>query len=121
MLDIPQIVGMNIIVPKRDKRHFSDIVLIFFDWLLGFLQELKKYKVIKLDDEEGAGVSTLNIEIPIEARNSVLEATRKAIFEQGQGFDPQPENFANPKRNSVSINPTFISISAYINFNASPD
>ena len=33
--------------------------------------------------------------IPIEARNSVLEATRKAIFEQGQGFDPQPENFGN--------------------------
>ena len=63
--------------------------------LNGFLQELKKYKVIKLDDEEGAGVSTLNIEIPIEARNSVLEATRKAIFEQGQGFDPQPENFGN--------------------------
>lgn len=63
--------------------------------LNGFLQELKKYKVIKLDDEEGAGVSTLNIEIPIEARNSVLDATRKAIFEQGQGFDPQPENFGN--------------------------
>ena len=25
----------------------------------------------------------------------MLEATRKAIFEQGQGFDPQPENFGN--------------------------
>lgn len=24
-----------------------------------------------------------------------MEATRKAIFEQGQGFDPQPENFGN--------------------------
>lgn len=65
--------------------------------LNGFLQDLKKYKAIKLDkDEDGqSGVSTLNIEIPIEARNSVLEATRKAIFEQGQGFDPQPENFGN--------------------------
>lgn len=65
--------------------------------LNGFLQDLKKYKAIKLDaDEDGKpGVSTLNIEIPIEARNSVLEATRKAIFEQGQGFDPQPENFGN--------------------------
>ena len=40
-------------------------------------------------------MSTLNIEIPIEARNSVLDSTRKAIFEQGQGFDPQPENFGN--------------------------
>lgn len=65
--------------------------------LNGFLQDLKKYKAIKLDaDEDGhPGVSTLNIEIPIEARNSVLEATRKAIFEQGQGFDPQPESFGN--------------------------
>lgn len=64
--------------------------------LNGFLQDLKKYKVIKIDgDEEKSGVSTLSIEIPIEARNSVLEATRKAIFEQGQGFDPQPESFGN--------------------------
>ena len=62
-----------------------------------FLADLKKYKTIKVDGDEGSnpGVSTLNIEIPIEARNSVLEATRKAIFEQGQGFDPQPENFGN--------------------------
>ncbi len=63
--------------------------------LNGFLSDLKKYKTIKVDGDEGGAVSTLNIEIPIEARNSVLEATRKAIFEQGQGFDPQPENFGN--------------------------
>ncbi|MCI9141598.1 MAG: phage portal protein [Lachnospiraceae bacterium] len=63
--------------------------------LNGFLQDLKKYKVIKLDPDEDADAKTLSIEIPIEARNAVLEATRKAIFEQGQGFDPQPENFGN--------------------------
>lgn len=60
-----------------------------------FLSELKKYKAIQVDGDDGGAVSTLNIEIPIEARNSVLNATRKAIFEQGQGFDPQPENFGN--------------------------
>ena len=60
-----------------------------------FLSELKKYKAIQVDGDDGGAVSTLNIEIPIEARNSVLDATRKAIFEQGQGFDPQPENFGN--------------------------
>ena len=60
-----------------------------------FLTDLKKYKTIKVDGDEGGAISTLNIEIPIEARNSVLEATRKAIFEQGLGFDPQPENFGN--------------------------
>lgn len=60
-----------------------------------FLADLKKYKTIKIDGDDAGGVSTLNIEIPIEARNSVLDATRKAIFEQGQGYDPQPENFGN--------------------------
>lgn len=65
--------------------------------LNNFLSDLKRYKTILIDadDNSNSGVSTLNIEIPIEARNSVLEATRKAIFEQGQGFDPQPENFGN--------------------------
>lgn len=64
--------------------------------LAGFLSDLKKYKTIKLDDTEGSpGVSTISIEIPIEARNSVLDATRKAIFEQGLGFDPRPETFGN--------------------------
>lgn len=63
--------------------------------LNGFLQDLKKYKTIKLDEDDGADVKTLSIEIPVEAREKVLEATRKAIFEQGQGFDPQPENFGN--------------------------
>jgi SPP1 family phage portal protein len=62
-----------------------------------FLQNLKRYKAIKLDDDGSGspGVSTISIEIPIEARNSVLEATRKAIFEQGFGFDPRPETFGN--------------------------
>ena len=65
--------------------------------LNGFLQDLKKYKTIKVDGDESSnpGVSTLSIEIPIEARKTVLEVTRKAIFEQGQGFDPQPESFGN--------------------------
>ena len=63
--------------------------------LNSFLSDLKKYKAIKVEGDEGGAVSTLNIEIPIEARKSILEATRKAIFEQGQGFDPQPENFGN--------------------------
>lgn len=64
--------------------------------LNGFLQNIKKYKTIKLDDDvANADVKTLSIEIPIEARNSILDATRKAIFEQGKGLDPRPETFGN--------------------------
>lgn len=84
----------------NDLEDVQELIFVLSGYggteLNGFLQDLKKYKAISLDDDaEHPGVSTLSIEIPIEARNSVLEATRKAIFEQGQGFDPQPENFGN--------------------------
>ena len=83
----------------NDLEDVQELIFVLSGYggtdLNGFLQDLKKYKAIKLDDAEHTGVSTLNIEIPIEARKSVLEAARKAIFEQGQGFDPQPENFGN--------------------------
>ncbi|WP_447515834.1 phage portal protein, partial [Clostridioides difficile] len=35
------------------------------------------------------------INIPIEARDSLLKTTEKQIYVQGQGVDPKPENFAN--------------------------
>lgn len=85
----------------NDLDDIQELIFILSGYggtdLDGFLQDLKKYKVIKLDENEDGktGVETISIEIPIEARNSVLEATRKAIFEQGQGFDPRPENFGN--------------------------
>lgn len=61
-----------------------------------FLQELKKYKTISIDNpENGSGLTTLNIEIPVEARKEMLTLCRKAIFEQGQGVDPDPQNFGN--------------------------
>lgn len=63
-----------------------------------FLHDLKKYKAIKVDDDgdEGkGGVETLTINIPVEAREKFLEMTRKAIFEQGQGVDPDPQKFGN--------------------------
>jgi len=62
-----------------------------------FLHELKKYKTIKIDsDEEGkGGLSTLTIDIPVEAREKMLSMTRKSIFEQGMGIDPDPQNFGN--------------------------
>lgn len=45
--------------------------------------------------DDKSGVSTLGIEIPVEARKELLSLLRKAIFEQGQGIDPDPQNFGN--------------------------
>ncbi|ETC91901.1 poly(3-hydroxybutyrate) depolymerase [Enterococcus faecalis PF3] len=57
-----------------------------------FLDDLKKYKMVKVEDEEDSGksgVDTLAIEIPVEARTKILETTRELIFLHGQGVDPQ--------------------------------
>ena len=56
-----------------------------------FLNDLKRYKMVKLDadaDEQGK-FETMAIEIPVEARTKILEITREAIFVLGQGVDPQ--------------------------------
>lgn len=56
-----------------------------------FLTDLKRYKMIQLEsDEESKGeLTTLAIDIPVEARSKILEITREAIFVLGQGVDPQ--------------------------------
>lgn len=61
-----------------------------------FLRNLKKYKTINLDSAgtgDQSGLSTITIEIPVEARKELLEITRKAIFSMGQGIDPQQQSF----------------------------
>ena len=86
-----------------DLEDIQEIVFVLSGYgsenLGEFLGNIKKYKTIKLDDDEDGGkpgeVSTLTIDIPVEARKEMLSMTRKAIFEQGQGIDPDPQNFGN--------------------------
>ena len=62
------------------------------------MSDLKYYKTIQIDSESGddkSGVSTLTIDLPVEAREKLLDITRKCIFEQGMGIDPDPQNFGN--------------------------
>ncbi len=63
-----------------------------------FLRDLKKYKTLNLQNDgpdDKSGLTTLAIEIPIEAREKVLEIAEKQIYKQGQGVDPNPEAFGN--------------------------
>lgn len=62
------------------------------------LKEMKDAKIINVESdgaEDRSGISTLAIEIPVAAREKLLELTRKAIFEQGMAIDPDPQNFGN--------------------------
>lgn len=59
-----------------------------------FRNDLKKYKTISMQSngaDDKSGVSTIAVDIPVEARNKLIEICRKQIYEQGQGLDPHPE------------------------------
>lgn len=59
-----------------------------------FRKDLKKYKAVKMDSvgaDDKSGIQTIAIDIPVEARNKLLDVCRKQIYEQGQGLDPHPE------------------------------
>lgn len=86
----------------NDLEDIQEIIFILSGYegeeLGPFLNNIKKYKTIKIDNEDrdaDNGVRTLTIDIPVEARDKLLTMTRKAIFEQGQGVDPDPQNFGN--------------------------
>lgn len=88
----------------NDLEDIQEVIFILSGYesedLSKFLSELKMYKTVKLgtDEEDGQSkgdLQTLTIDIPVEARKIMLEMTRKSIFEQGMGIDPDPQNFGN--------------------------
>lgn len=83
----------------NDLEDIQEIIFVLSGYegesLKDFLGKIKKYKSIKVNGDEGGTVNTLTIDIPVEARDKLLTMTRKAIFEQGQGVDPDPQNFGN--------------------------
>lgn len=84
----------------NDLEDIQEIIFLLTGYdgtdLNGFLGDIKKYKTVKLNSvDEKSGLETLTIDIPVEAREKLLDMTRKAIFEQGQGVDPQPHDFGN--------------------------
>ena len=86
----------------NDLEDIQEVIFVLTNYggadLSEFLSDLKYYKTIKVDndgDSDKSGVSTLTIDLPVEAREKLLTITRKCIFEQGQGIDPDPQNFGN--------------------------
>lgn len=61
-----------------------------------FREELKRHKVVKFESgDEGGKLTTLQIEIPVEARKVLLEMLKKQIYESGQGLQQDIESFGN--------------------------
>lgn len=100
-----------------DLEDIQEIIFVLSGYggteLKEFIQDLKKYKAVKLDaDEANPGLSTLTINIPVEAREKMLAMTRKSIFEQGQGVDPQPENYGNASGEALKFMYTLLELKA---------
>lgn len=82
----------------NDLEDIQQVIFVLTNYggqdLNQFLQDLKYFKVVSTDSAGGddrSGVSTLTIDIPVEARDKMLEITRKAIFTMGQGVDPEQQ------------------------------
>lgn len=82
----------------NDLEDIQEVIFVLTNYggedLNEFLKNLKYYKTISVESAgtgDSAGVSTLNIDIPVEARDKMLEITRKAIFTMGQGVDPEQQ------------------------------
>lgn len=88
----------------NDLEDIQEIIFIITNYggeassPIQILKEMKDAKIINVDSDgpdDKSGISTLAIEIPVEAREKLLTITRKSIFEQGMGIDPDPENFGD--------------------------
>lgn len=82
----------------NDLEDVQEVIFVLNNYggqdLNEFLKDLKYYKAIQTESGgsgDKSGVSTLTVDIPVEAREKMLEITRKAIFDMGQGIDPQQQ------------------------------
>lgn len=54
-------------------------------------QNIKRYRAVKVDADEGGGIDTISAEVPTAAYQTQSEILRKTIITSGQGVDPSPE------------------------------
>lgn len=86
----------------NDLDDIQELIFVLTNYggtnLSTFLQDLKKHKVVDMQSDgadEKTGLDTVRIDIPVEAREKVLDICEKQIYKQGQGVDPNPEAFGN--------------------------
>ncbi|RVU73605.1 MULTISPECIES: phage portal protein [Lactobacillus] len=92
----------------NDVDDIQQVILVLKNYgatnLNDFMDELKNKKVVKFNNAgngDQSGVDTLQIDIPVEARDTILKMTKSDIFLQGQGVDPA--NFQSTNASGVAI------------------
>lgn len=87
----------------NDLEDIQQLIYILENYggedLKEFLGDLKRFKTVKTetgaDGRTSGGLKTLQIEIPVEARNSILDILKKQIYESGQALQQDTESFGN--------------------------
>lgn len=86
----------------NDLDDIQEVIFVLTNYggenLKDFLKQLKLHKVVDMQSDgvdEKTGLETIKIDIPVQAREKVLEICEKQIYKQGQGVDPNPESFGN--------------------------
>ena len=94
LLDLKDVVVSGF---ANDIEDIQQIIYILENYggtdLNEFLSDLKRYKTVKTESIDGnsGGLSTLSIDIPVEARNVLIEYLKKQIYESGQGLQQDIE------------------------------
>jgi SPP1 family phage portal protein len=60
-----------------------------------FAENLRYYKVVKVNAGDGSGVDKLEISIPVEAKRELLNRLEENIFLFGQGINVKADKFSN--------------------------
>lgn len=87
----------------NDLEDIQQLIYILENYggedLKEFLGDLKRYKTVKTETDgngTSGGLKTLSIEIPVEARNSILEILEKRIYKSAQSLEQyNAESFGN--------------------------
>ncbi|QNQ80793.1 phage portal protein [Lactobacillus sp. PV034] len=94
----------------NDIDDIQQVVLVLKNYggtdLRSFMKDLNEYKAVKFNNSgngDQSGIDTLQIEIPTEARNTVLNITRDNIFVQGQGIDPTKFDTTNASGTAIKM------------------
>ncbi|HJE44456.1 portal protein [Lactobacillus sp. PFC-70] len=93
----------------NDIDDVQQVILILTNYggtdLSEFMETLKK-GVIKMDSSganDKSGVDKLTIDIPVEARTTLLESTKADIFVHGQGIDPTKFEATNASGTAIKM------------------
>ncbi|KRM85758.1 Phage portal protein, SPP1 Gp6-like [Lactobacillus hominis DSM 23910 = CRBIP 24.179] len=94
----------------NDVTDVQQVILVLNNYggtdLDTFMKDLRDYKAIKFNNAgngDKSGVDKLTIDIPVEARKTLLDLTRENLFTEGQGIDPAKFETTNASGTAIKM------------------